>query len=98
LCLAACAIALSWIRGGGPSGQLIEIDQASPVDYQAWIDINRADWPELTLLPGVSETMARRIVDARAAQGPFESVDDLARLPGIGPKTLARLRPYAQAN
>jgi len=58
------------------------------------IDVNRADWPEWLLLPRIGETLARRIVESRHAQGPFESLDDVQRVPGIGPKTLANMRPY----
>jgi len=55
------------------------------------VDINRADTLELQGLPGVGPALARRIVEARG-QAPFRSVDDLLRVRGIGPATLARLR------
>lgn len=66
--------------------------QRSVVGYQ--VDVNRAAWPEWTLLPRIGETLARRIVDARHKHGPFSSHDDLRRVAGIGPKTLASMRPY----
>ena len=56
------------------------------------VDLNRADTLELQGLPGVGPVLARRIVEARA-QAPFRSVDDLLRVRGIGPATLARLGP-----
>ena len=37
---------------------------------------------------------ARAIVAAREAAGSLASLDDLLRVPGIGPRTLERLRPY----
>jgi hypothetical protein len=40
---------------------------------------------------------ARRIVEQRARR-PFERVDDLLRVHGIGPKTLENLRPVVAAN
>jgi competence protein ComEA len=42
----------------------------------------------------VGETLARRIVETRAAEGPFVDFDDLRRVRGIGPKTLERMKPY----
>jgi competence protein ComEA len=56
------------------------------------LDLNRADTLALLALPGVGPALARRIVEARAAS-PFRSVDDLLKVRGIGPATLARLRP-----
>jgi competence protein ComEA len=46
------------------------------------------------MLPGIQEILARRIVDDRNAQGPFRTVDDLLRVPGIGPQKLQSLRPW----
>ena len=58
------------------------------------LDLNRATKAELRLLPGLGDTLAQRIVDARMQHGVFQRVDDLGRVPGIGPKTLERLRPW----
>ena len=61
------------------------------------IDVNRADAAELGLLPGLGPRLAARIIADRAARGWFDSLDDLDRVPGIGPKTIERLRPFATA-
>jgi competence protein ComEA len=58
------------------------------------VDVNSADWPELVQLPGVGETLARRIVESREQDGPFTDPSDLRRVRGIGPKTLQRIQPY----
>ena len=60
------------------------------------INVNQADWVTLSLIPGVGETLAKRIVDTRQKQsgGKFESLDDLLKVDGIGEKTLTKLRPY----
>ncbi len=57
------------------------------------IDINRAPRRELSLLPGVGPVLAARIVADRESGGNFASLDDLARVPGIGPKTIDRIAP-----
>jgi hypothetical protein len=42
----------------------------------------------------VPVTLAGRIIAFREANGPFEKVDELAAVQGIGDKSLAKLRPY----
>jgi len=59
------------------------------------VNVNQADWVTLSLVPGVGETLAKRIVDKRQERGgKFESLDDLKIVPGIGDKMLEKLRPY----
>jgi len=63
---------------------------------QKRIDVNQAGTEELRTLPGIGPALAQRIIDSRAGDGPFASVEDLLRVRGIGPKTLARLRPLVR--
>jgi competence protein ComEA len=92
--LALVGMAAYWVALGGPRGELIEIDRASPLEARYLVDINSADWPEIAELPDIGETLARRIVDSRASTGVFKDHDDLRRVRGIGPLTLEKLRPY----
>jgi competence ComEA-like helix-hairpin-helix protein len=55
------------------------------------VDVNRADTTALQALPGVGPALARRIVESRR-KGPFHNLQDLARVKGIGPTSLRRLR------
>ena len=55
--------------------------------------INRASAEELEDLDGIGPTLSQRIVEERR-KGPFQSVDDLRRVRGIGKKTLENLRPH----
>ena len=48
------------------------------------IDINRADAWLLEVLPGIGPTLARRIVDYRQKNGPFNNTDEMLNVPGIG--------------
>lgn len=57
------------------------------------VDPNRDDARGLEALPGVGPRMAARILAARTVR-PFTGPDDLLRVRGIGPRTLARMRPY----
>ena len=92
--LALAAIGGWWISRGGLSGRLVEIDQAEPLTAGFQVDINQADWPELMQLPGIGETLAKRIVESRRAAGPFAEQDDLRRVEGVGQKRLEQIRPY----
>jgi competence ComEA-like helix-hairpin-helix protein len=55
------------------------------------IDLNCAQARTLETFPGLGPVRAQSIVEARQVQ-PFERVEDLLRVHGIGPKTLERLR------
>ncbi len=57
------------------------------------ISLNGATLEQLDTLQGVGPSTAQKIVDWRTQNGGFASVDDLAQIPGIGPKKLEALRP-----
>lgn len=58
------------------------------------LDLNTASRADLERLPNVGAVRAQAIVDWRQANGPFQSVDQLAEVPGIGTGTVEGLRPY----
>ncbi len=60
----------------------------------ALVDPNSASVEELTGLPGLGPLKAKAIVADREANGPFESVESLDRVKGIGPALLEKLRPH----
>jgi competence protein ComEA len=60
----------------------------------ASVDVNTADESSLETLPGIGPEKAAAIVKYRMTNGPFQTVDDLAQVPGIGAGTLAKLKPY----
>jgi competence protein ComEA len=93
-CLALVGMAVYWVAQGGLRGELIEIDRAAPRVARFQVDINAADWPELAQMPGIGETLARRIVESRTKVGRFGDQEDLLRVNGIGPRTLDRMKPY----
>lgn len=70
--------------GTGSSGAAVGPD--------AQIDLNNATTEQLDTLDGVGPATARKILEYRARHGPFRSVNDLTRIPGIGPKKLAAMR------
>jgi competence protein ComEA len=60
------------------------------------LDPNRAGADALAFVPGIGPRLARAVVDEREARGPFPGVEDLVRVKGIGPKRLARARPWLE--
>jgi len=62
------------------------------------VNVNTASIEELQLLPGVGESRARAIVEARRQRGGFKSLDQLVEVKGIGAVLLDRLRPHLTLN
>ena len=66
-------------------------------DQGSTININRAGADELERLPGIGPTLAARIVADREANGPYATVDDLARVKGVSPRMIDEMRPMISA-
>ena len=60
------------------------------------VNVNTASSQQLIALPGVGPATARKIIEERN-RSPFQQVDDLIRVRGIGPAKLERMRPYVTA-
>jgi competence protein ComEA len=59
---------------------------------QALVNINHASEGELASLHGIGSSKAQAIILYREMFGDFKSVDELEKVKGIGPKTLAKNR------
>ena len=59
--------------------------------FNGKLDLDVATAAQIDALPGVSATMARRIVVDRTLRGPFVTRDGLRRVPGVGPSFLAKI-------
>lgn len=78
-----------------PSGPAVAGPSAAPDNK---VDINRATERELATLPGIGKKLAKAIVDQRQKTGGrFATVDDLGKVPGIGPERLAKILPLVVA-
>ncbi|MCJ7576050.1 MAG: helix-hairpin-helix domain-containing protein [Dehalococcoidia bacterium] len=58
------------------------------------IDINRAEPWLLEALPGIGEVTAQAIVDYRDENGPFQRIEDLLMVKGIGDATFEKMKDF----
>jgi competence protein ComEA len=56
------------------------------------ININTATAAELETLPGIGPKTAQTIVEYREANGPFETIEDIMDVPGIGEGTFEKIK------
>jgi competence protein ComEA len=88
-CLTLCAVVgaslSAYAARGGAAKETPKI--------QGVVNLNQADLDQLTLLPSVGPTKARRIVEWRAKH-PFRRIEELTRVKGFGRKTFARLKSH----
>lgn len=85
LLLIALAVGVLWVPG-------VQAQEA-PGDKMPVVNINTADAEELSsVLQGVGRARAEAIVQYREMYGPFESIEELMDVSGVGEATLARNR------
>lgn len=58
----------------------------------ATVNVNTANKDELQMLTGIGPAKAQAIIDYRTKNGSFKSVDDLTKVPGIGPAVLGKMK------
>ena len=66
-------------------------DMLSEQMQSAMVNVNTADLKQLIKLPGVGKKKAQAILDYRETNGDFTSLEDLAKVKGVGKKMLAKL-------
>ena len=58
------------------------------------ININTATVADLDGLPGIGPTTAQAIVDYRLQNGPFQVIQDIEKVQGVGPATFENIKNF----
>ncbi len=82
-------------RNGSPEIVLHRMPAATLLASGLKLDVNTASETDLGLIPLMRPEVASAIVERRGIK-PWESIDELEQIHGVGPKTAARLRDYLQ--
>jgi competence protein ComEA len=90
----AVAMTWQWVGLTTDRPRAIDVRRGDGFKETFRVDVNRATWVEWIQLERIGQGLAHRIVADRNVNGPFATIDDLSRVPGIGPKTLDRIRPW----
>jgi competence ComEA-like helix-hairpin-helix protein len=80
-----------WIQPNSVTGKSIPNGKVNLVSEK--IDPNFATFEELKKLPGIGDTLAKRIVDKRQEML-FRNENDLQKVSGIGKKTASKIAPF----
>lgn len=66
----------------------------SDTKLETLISLNNATKEELTKLPGIGEAKAEDIIAYRKENGPFEKIEDIKNISGIGESLFAKIKDY----
>jgi competence protein ComEA len=72
----------------------VYVPQEGEVQSPQKIDINRAEPWLLEALPGIGKVTAQAIVNYRTENGPFQRIEDLLEVSGIGKATLENIEDF----
>lgn len=79
--------------GDGPAVPAGPAGDGAPAGVGGQVSLNSASAAELVALPGVGEATAAAIIAHREANGPFQKVEDLMQVKGIGPAKFEAIAP-----
>ncbi len=70
------------------------ITQPSNIAPGGLININTADQASLETLPGIGPGKAADIITFRQNNGPFDTIEEIMKVTGIGPKTFEEIKIF----
>lgn len=78
-------------------GEVLPTPTPFGVSADGRVNINFADVRLLETLPGIGPITAQSIVEWRETRGPFETIEEIQRVNGIGPKTFEQIEDMITA-
>ena len=69
------------------------VQQSKRLPLNGSLNPNTANKEQLETIPGIGPSTAQKIIDARLGQ-PFDTLNDLLNISGIGQRTLEKMQPY----
>lgn len=81
-------------KGEAVAQSLETLQESAPAqqNQEGKINLNTATEAELQTISGIGAKKAQEIIRFRDEQGPFKTVEELKNVPGIGEKTVERLK------
>ena len=79
-------------------GEVLPTPTSYGLNADGKIDINLADAALLETLPGIGPAISERIIRYREMNGPFEAIEGIQEVQGIGPATLEGIRDLIAVN
>ncbi len=83
---------------GAADGDSARDDSTHELSTVRLIDLNTASAGELEMLPSIGPATATKIIADRDQNGKYDTIDDLQRVSGIGPKTIEKIRPLVRVS
>ncbi|WP_457593840.1 helix-hairpin-helix domain-containing protein [Hydrogenimonas sp.] len=81
--------------------ELLELEGIDKQTLKVWaenlhsrVDINRAGYKALSKIKAIGKKLAEKIVEYRQKHGPFEKIEDMLKIKGLGKKKLAKIRDH----
>jgi competence protein ComEA len=81
-------------EAGAALGDGSSDEPAGATEQNDLVDINTASVADLDALSGIGQSFAERIVEYRTENGPFQVIEDLQKVKGIGPALFAKIAPH----
>jgi competence protein ComEA len=85
-------LVLASMAGWAPPQAFAADRPAAAQDSKALVNVNTASAGDLAKIKGIGDSLAEAIVEHRKQSGPFQKVEDLLQVKGIGDKKLAKIK------